>query len=139
MPTSNPRINVTLSPSLNQLVDDLARMQRVSKAAVLRELLEASEPGLVQVVAMMRAAQEMSDEARNRVSRDLQALLPKVEKKRAEAMEAAAGITSDLVAAAEAIRGRRPARGGPAPRGTARRKTAKRAQTPLPSKRGVKS
>ena len=140
MPTSNPRVNVTLSPTLNQLVDDLARMQRVSKASVLRELLEASEPVLQQVVAMMRAADEMSVQARTKVARDMQAALPAMEQKHRQALELAAGITSDLVAAAEAIKGRRPARGGDAagaaPRGGRR---SGKGRTPLPSKRGVKS
>src|SRR3954469_16588888 len=140
MPTSNPRVNVTLSPTLHQLVDDLARMQRVSKATVLRELLEASEPVLMQAVAMMKAADEMSSEARKKVARDMERTLKSVEKKAAATLEMAAGITSDLVAEAEAIRGRRPARARRAglPAGGAGKK-APRAQTPLPSKRGVKS
>ena len=36
MPTVNPRINVTLSPSLFGMVDELAKHQRVSKSMVLR-------------------------------------------------------------------------------------------------------
>lgn len=140
MPTSNPRVNVTLSPSLHQLVDDLAQMQRVSKATVLRELLEASEPALLQAVAMMKAAKDMTAEARNAVAKDMERTLAQVERKTAGLLEAAAGITADLVAEAEAIRGRRPARGGDA-RSAPRpgKKTAKRGRTPLPSKRGVKS
>ena len=46
MPTINPRINVTLSPSLYGMVGELAKYQRVSRSMVLRELLEASEPAL---------------------------------------------------------------------------------------------
>ena len=60
MPTVNPRINVTLSPSLFGMVDELAKHQRVSKSMVLRELLEASEPALAQVVAMLKAAESMT-------------------------------------------------------------------------------
>lgn len=141
MPTLNPRVNVTLSPSLHQLVSDLAHSQRVSKATVLRELLEASEPMLAQAVAMMRAAQELQDEAKGKFAADMKASLASVERKAARAMQLAAGITSDLVAEAEAIRGRRPGRAGaavPTRPGKGGAGT-KRTRTPLPSKRGVKS
>lgn len=56
MPTLNPRVNVTLSPSLDRLVVRLAKHQRVSKSQVLRELLEAAEPALRRAVSLMDAA-----------------------------------------------------------------------------------
>lgn len=140
MPTSNPRVNVTLSPSLHRLVSDLARMQRMSKAQVLREMLEASEPVLQQVAAMMKAAEDMSHAAKAKVADDLGAALKSVEKKADKAMQLAAGITSDLVAQAEAIKGRRPARRGAAvPTRSGVGAAPARPRTPLPSKRGVKS
>jgi hypothetical protein len=110
MPTQNPRVNVTLSPTIHGTVEKLAKLQRVSKSMVLRELLEASEPALAQVVAMMEAANEMSIEARASVARDLDETINRLEAKGREAMQLAAGVTSDLVAQAEAISGRRPAR-----------------------------
>ena len=108
MPTVNPRINVTLSPSLFGMVSDLAKQQRISKSMVLRELLEASEPALSQVVAMLRAADDMNDAAIQRLKQDLGQTIESVEKKLDSAMELAAGVTADLVAQAESIRGRRP-------------------------------
>jgi hypothetical protein len=63
MPTINPRVNVTLSPSLDGLVRRMAVHQRVSKSQVLRELLEAAEPALRRAVAAM----DLSQQARNRV------------------------------------------------------------------------
>ena len=108
MPTVNPRINVTLSPSLYGMVSDLAKQQRISKSMVLRELLEASEPALSQVVAMLRAADDMNDAAIQRLKEDLGQTIESVEKKLDSAMELAAGVTADLVAQAESIRGRRP-------------------------------
>ena len=108
MPTVNPRINVTLSPSLFGMVSDLAKQQRISKSMVLRELLEASEPALSQVVAMLRAADDMNDAAIQRLKQDLGQTIESVEKKLDSAMQLAAGVTADLVAQAESIRGRRP-------------------------------
>lgn len=142
MPTDNPRINVTLSPSTHSMVERLATLQRVSKSAVLRELLEASEPALAQALAMMEAANSLSIGARQKVAKELEATIASVEGKGRAAMELAAGITQDLVAQAEAIEGRRPARGVPAPRGGARRAEAKRTRKrsdPPSSNRGVKS
>ena len=140
VPTSNPRINVTLSPSTDAMVGDLAKLQRVSKAAILRELLEASEPALAQALAMMKAANELSSEAKKKVAKDLEGTLREVERKGRAAMDLAAGITEDLVSQAEAIRGRRPARKGPRP---SRRKAnfgaTRKRKDPPGSNRGVKS
>ena len=110
MPTINPRINVTLSPSLYAMVEELAKHQRVSRSMVLRELLEASEPALSQVVAMLKAASDMSDAAKQRLHQDMGEAITNLESKAEQAMALAAGVTADLVAQAEAIRGRRPAR-----------------------------
>lgn len=139
MPTTNPRVNVTLSPTLDGLVSDLAQLQRVSKATVLRELLEAAEPMLMQAVAMMRAAEELSAGAKTKVAGDLAKRLRKAEADAAQVMAQAAGVTQDLVAQAEAIRGRRPARSGDALAAPRTGRKPKRAKTPLPSNRGVKS
>ena len=60
MPTVNPRINVTLSPQLDLIVQRMATCQRVSKSQVLRELLEAAEPALQRAVVLMEAAAGMA-------------------------------------------------------------------------------
>lgn len=147
MPTINPRVNVTLSPTLYALVESLAKHQRVSRSMVLRELLEAAEPGLAQVVAMMEAAEEMNEAARQRLKADLGDTINSLEAKRDQALALAAGVTADLVAQAEAIKGRRPGRAATAS-GARRRPTRpavneperpKRAGRPPSSKRGVKS
>ena len=109
MPTVNPRINVTLSPSLFGMVDELAKHQRVSKSMVLRELLEASEPALAQVVAMLKAAESMTEAARKGCSGHGFDHHQHGDKKD-QALALAAGVTADLVAQAEAIKGRRPGR-----------------------------
>ena len=139
MPTTNPRINVTVSQSLYQLTGDLARLQRVSRATVLRELLEASEPALRQVVAMLEAADEVTTEMKGKLSADLDRALGLAVTKAEELLAIAAGVTTDLVAGAEAIKGRRPARVGRARPGTRATNGRKVPKTPLPSNRGVKS
>ncbi len=143
MPTTNPRVNVTLSPATHRTVESMARLQRVSKSTVLRELLEASEPVLAQAVAMMEAANEMSDQARKKFARELDGTIKSVEAKGRKAMQLAAGITEDLVSQAEAIRGRRPARSGSAARpgrsvAKVPRSATRKRKDPPASNRGVK-
>lgn len=147
MPTLNPRINVTLSPSLYGMVETLAKHQRVSRAMVLHELLEASEPALAQVVAMMEAAESMSQAAKKRMLQDMDQTIGKLENKAEQALALAAGVTADLVAQAESIQGRRPgahsarkrSAGGMGARTTGGVEKSQPALRPPSSNRGVKS
>lgn len=143
MPTLNPRVNVTLSPSLDSLVSRLAELERVSKSMVLRELLEAAEPSLLQAVALMEAAKGASVNARERMAASMQKTIEDVNVMRNLSLEIAATRTRDIVAEAEAIRGRRPSRqarvsgsAGTVAVAAKRQKTSKR---PPLSNRGVKS
>ena len=134
MPTLNPRINVTLSPSLDSLVGRLAVFQRCSKSSVLRELLEAAEPALERVAALMEAAQKASSSVRVDLARSLERSQEAAEDVLAGALMRINRAESDLVSQAEAVRGRRPRR-------AAERTGGGAAGVPNPpsSNRGVKS
>lgn len=133
MPTSNPRVNVTLSPSLDTLVQRLATLQGVSKSHVLRELVETAEPGLQRVVALMDAANAAGQEMRNTLRRSLGEAVGGAEVAMHKALRGLDTATADLVAQAEAVRGRRPGRGGAAARPVVV------PRDPPASNRGVKS
>lgn len=137
MPTLNPRINVTLSPSLDQLVQRMAGHQRVSKSQVLRELLEAAEPALQRAVALMDAAAAAAAGVRKDLARDLDRETQRAEKAAASLLAGMEATTADLVSMAESVRGRRPARDarGRAPGSDG----APRPADPPSSNRGVKS
>jgi hypothetical protein len=129
MPTLNPRLNVTLSPSLYDLVGRLAGLQRVSRANVLRELLEASAPSLARAVALMEAAQRAKPE----LLRGLAASMASSQDRIEEVMERALATIErqgDLIEEAEGVHGRRPRR-------AAARATV--GENPPASNRGVKS
>lgn len=111
MPTVNPRINVTLSPSLDSLVSRLSVLERVSKSTVLRELLETAEPALLQAVALMEAAQGASAVARKNLAHDLCESVKAAEETSSLMLQRLATQTRDMVDEAEQIRGRRPASG----------------------------
>ena len=135
MPTINPRINVTLPPSLDALVARMAVHQRVSKSQVLRELLEAAEPALQRAVALMDAARAASKEARSGLARRLDQGIDDAEDTMAVLLSRLDRAQADLVSQAEAVEGRRPARR------KAQRvaPAAGRVEDPPASNRGVKS
>lgn len=146
MATLNPRVNVTLSPSLFSLVDRLASLERVSKATVLRELLEAAEPSLLQAVALMEAAQGATSKARKNLAEDLSKTLDTLVAVQDLAMGSIANKSRDIVAEAETVRGRRPKRGALAAAAGAsavvsgnHAKVVKLTKRPPSSNRGVKS
>lgn len=109
MPSMNPRTNVTLSPSLDLLVVRLATLQRCSKSQVLRELLEAAEPALQRAVALMDAASKASESVRVGLAKSLTLAQDAAESHLSQQLEFMEGQT-DLVAQAEGVRSRRPAR-----------------------------
>jgi len=151
VPTNNPRINITLSPSLDLLIERFAGLQRVSKSQVIREFIEAAEPSIQRACALMEAAQGAPAAAVNQVATDMRDSLRQAERAAGALLAETEFMTRDLVAEAEAVRGKRPGkkaaekgRGGPRSAGGTRPASkalggAKRSQTPLTSKRGVKS
>ena len=106
MPTLNPRTNVTLSPSLDLLVQRLAAHQGCSKAQVLRELLESVEPSLTRAVALMDAAAKASPE----VLAGLASSFARAQASAEDLLETATlrfdQAQADLVTEAQAVRGR---------------------------------
>lgn len=134
MPTVNPRVQVTLSPSLDALVRRMALYTRSSKSQVLRELLEAAEPALQRAATLMEAASKAAGEAKERLARSLERAQDQAEDHAAVHLARLDRMTDDLVSQAEAIKARRPARKGspPAP-------AAQAGRNPPASNRGVKS
>ena len=145
MPTINPRINVTLSPSLDHLVVRLAAMQRLSKSQVLRELLEAAEPALQRAVTLMESAASATSAVKENLARSLSRSQDKVEAHLAHLMTEMDQTSADLVQQAQAIRGRRPgvSRRSLPPAAAAPRRppseAARGVKNPPASNRGVKS
>lgn len=134
MPTVNPRVQVTLSPSLDALVRRMALYTRSSKSQVLRELLEAAEPALQRAATLMEAASKAAGEAKDRLARSLEKAQDLAEDQAAVSLARMDRMTDDLVAQAEAIKARRPAR-----RAIASAPVARVGSEPPSSNRGVKS
>mgnify|MGYP003377592667 CR=1 FL=1 len=145
MPTQLQRINVTLSPSIHSLVERLATIQRVSKSSVVREFLEAVAPQLEAALAMMEAARSAKPKALQAIRSDLDLGLKRAQEAADLAMASAAGITRDLVAESQTVRGRRPGRHAPQAQTVGSRSQDRYPPTPMvsvnppSSNRGVKS
>jgi hypothetical protein len=54
MPTTNPRLMVTISPEQDRLLGELARFQGRAKSSYLRELLDGAEPLLGALLPVLR-------------------------------------------------------------------------------------
>jgi predicted DNA-binding protein len=63
LPSTNPRVNVTLSPEQYALLTRLSKVQQRSRSAVLLELLEIVTPVLERVVVAVEAAQRAQVQA----------------------------------------------------------------------------
>ena len=132
MPTENPRVNVTLTPSLDLLVTRLAKHERISKSQVLRELLEAAQPALERAVSTMDAAFRVRQRVLEHVASGMDLAAEQVG---GEMHLVLLDAVPDLVSQAEKVQERRPAReglGAPA-------QAAAPASNPPASNRGVKS
>jgi hypothetical protein len=139
MPTSNPRINVTLPPSLDLLVERLAVLSRSSKSSVVRELLEAAEPALQRTVALMHAATRAHATWTGAFAADMEKAQAKATGAMGPLLQEMDDVTADLVRQAEAIDERRPARDRIARSATGRVTAAATAKTPVLSNRGVRT
>lgn len=140
MPTLNPRTQVTLSPSLDRLVVRLASMQRMSKSQVLRELLEAAEPALQRAVVLMEAASTATAQVHDGLARSLSQAQDSLEARMQRELAKMDAMAADLVAQAESVRVRRPARGTRSvPELVGAGDKARGRPNPPPSNRGVKS
>lgn len=140
MPTVNPRVNVTLSPSIDGLVQRFARLTGQSKSQVLRELLEAAEPALQRAAALMEAASKAQGQLLDGLARSLNAAQTKAEQQLAEHLAFTDAATGDLVAQAQAVRGRRRPPGvGQAPADVPGPAKPAAVTNPPASNRGVKS
>ena len=135
MPTENPRVNVTLSPSLYDLVGAMARAQRVSRSQVLRELLEAAEPALQRVVKMIDAAERAKGAVKAGFAENLLRSQQVLEQEMERQLAMVDGVSTDLVTLAQRVEGRRPGRA----RGSAHGAGGAPGGNPPASNRGVKS
>jgi hypothetical protein len=134
MPAKNPRLSVVLSPSLAATLAAVSEEAGESASSLVRGLLEQAAPALERMLELLRAAKGAKGQINSGVADSLHRVVDDLQDAIAVADSRQARVVSDLVAQAEAVKGRR-RRGGdarPAGRGAA----SARLSTPVPVTRG---
>ena len=134
MPTENPRITITLTPSTHSLLRELSSLTGNSMSSTVGELLSGNEPVFERIVTVLRAAKEVQREGKQSMLDALNDAQLRIEKQLGLALGAMEDGAKPVLQKAEEIR-RRGRRGNPlAGVVSARHDVA----TP-PSNRGVRS
>lgn len=130
MAASNPRISVVLSPSLAATLSALSEASGESVSALVRQFLEQAEGPLQRMVALLEAARLAKGRVSSGLAGSLDRTVSELEDVMAVMDSRMARATRDLVAEAQAVKGRRRPRPGAAGAGAAA------SSTPVPVTRG---
>ena len=133
MPAKNPRLTITLQPSLAAQLRKLSELTGNSQSGLIGDLLEGSGPVFDRLIQVLEAAQTAKDSMRGKLTQEMGAAQSKVEDALGMALEGFDDLTGSLLDEAEAVTRR--ARKGPAERDGAGLGAA--APTPI-SNRGVR-
>jgi hypothetical protein len=140
MSTTNPRLTITLQPSVSAQIRELSRLTKNSQSAVISELLESSSPVFERLIQVLTAAETAKAELSGQVHRDLQAAQVRIERQMGLVMADFGDVTKPLLDKVEKISRRtRRATPGPGEAGAARGPRGARRVSPTPlSNRGVR-
>lgn len=73
MPATNPRISITVVPSVEAVLSRLSSLTGQSKSSFIAEILESSMPVLERMVVVLDAAQTAKDTLKSQTVRDMEA------------------------------------------------------------------
>jgi len=134
MPTINPRITVTLTPTLHARLRRLSELTGNSQSALVSDLLDGSGPIFDRTIRVLEAAQDAKEEMKGKLSADLAVAQAKLERQMGLMLDVFDSASGNLLDEVEAIkrRARRSSKGG------AVKPTGAAVSTPL-SNRGVRS
>lgn len=118
MSTTNPRLTITLQPSVSAQIRELSRLTGNSQSGVISELLESSSPVFERLIKVLAAAESAKAELGGQVKRDLEAAQTRVERQLGLILDDFSDVTRPILDQAEGIRRRArsgAARGAKAP------------------------
>jgi len=133
MPTKNPRLTITLQPSLAAQLRTLSELTGSSQSSLIADLLDGSGPVFDRMIQVLQAAKTAKEAMKGKLVADMEEAQTKMEGALGIAMEGFDLFTGSLLDEAEAVTRR--ARRGPALRGGVGRGAG--ALTPI-SNRGVR-
>jgi hypothetical protein len=116
MPAKNPRLTITLKPSLAVQLRRLSELTGNSQSALIGDLLEGSGPVFDRMIHVLEAAKTAKDSIKGRLVDDMEGAQSKLEGLLGIAMEEFDSFTLPLLDEADAVSRR--ARRGPALRGS---------------------
>jgi predicted DNA-binding protein len=132
MPAKSPRLSVSISPEMAHLLSQLSEVSGQSASSLVREFLEEAAPALSRMLQLLEAARSAKGAVREGLGGALDRVVTDLQDAYALAEGRMAITTRDLVAEAQAVKGRK--RGGGLPRGSAAAPAV--ASTPVPVTRG---
>jgi hypothetical protein len=119
MPTPNPRISVTLTPTVAAFLRELSELTGQSQSATVAGLLEMAAPVFQRVVVSLRAAQSIREGSVSQIVESLQAAQSRLEDQLGLMLEDADDGNRPLLEAAEGVQRRRVGGAVRPPRGRA--------------------
>jgi hypothetical protein len=131
MPALNPRITITLEPSIHALLKRLSAVSKDSQSAIVSGILAQSAPVLQRVIAVLEAAEAASEHLKTEAAASLLSAHSEIERQLGLALEAMDEGTRPLLDSAERV-ARRTSKRAPQAHG----ERAGRRPTPM-SNRGV--
>ena len=138
MPTNNPRLTITLEPSLAALLRRLSELTGNSQSKLIAEILQGSEQVFERLIRVLEAAETAKAQLKEVTVRDMESAQNRIEQQLGLALGEMDSAFAPILKEAEAItrRSARRTQGGPASRGVPAAAGPK--ATP-PSNRGVRS
>jgi hypothetical protein len=137
MPAKNPRLTITLKPSLATQLKRLSELTGNSQSALIGEMLDGSVPVFERLIVVLEAAHEAKNELRDHMTENLQAGQARVEAQFGILLEDFEHMTQPVVDAAVDIKRRSAGAGGTRVAGA--RGATDRPISPPISNRGVRS
>lgn len=138
MVTKNPRLTITLNPSVAAHLRKLSELTGNSQSSIISELLDGTEPVFERMIYVLEAAKGAKEAMRGRFANDIEEAQSRVEGALGIVLEGFDSVTGTFLKEAEAVK-RRARRGGNASAAQSPR-AALGAASPTPiSNRGVRS
>lgn len=137
MTTKNPRLTITMNPSLAAQLREMSRLTGNSQSALIADLLDGSGPVFDRLITVLRAAEGAKAAVKGRLAEDMGQAQAKMESHLGIAMDLFGDATQSLLDVSEEVKRRaRKGAGGMPQAPTGDLSGAKR--TPI-SNRGVRS
>lgn len=108
MPTANPRVSVTLTPSMDAVLSRLSDVSGRSKSALIAELLEQSQPVFERMAAILETAKTATEEAKSRMAANMEEAHQRLVEQAGIMGDLFEDQTADLVGELEQIGRRKP-------------------------------